>query len=154
MESKQEISFLSFPEIENHYNKETIKFIEEHGDDQDWVATEKVHGTNFCFICDGVEVTCAKRTSLLAEKDGFMNFQTIAKKYNAMVMELFNEVKAIQADVKLIRVFGEFYGGYYNHPDVAKPKSKPIQTGPSYCDGLDFEAFDLFFENGESTETP
>lgn len=36
-----------------------------------WVVTEKVHGANFCFLCDGTTTTCAKRTQVLDENDEF-----------------------------------------------------------------------------------
>ena len=66
--------FKGYPEIENHYNKLMQKFIDEHTTDELWVATEKVHGTNYCFIFDGKELVCAKRNSLLAPKDKFFSF--------------------------------------------------------------------------------
>jgi hypothetical protein len=74
MESTTETAFVGYPEIENHYNRETKKFIDEHTTDELWVATEKIHGTNFCFIHDGKDLTCAKRTSLLAMTDKFFGF--------------------------------------------------------------------------------
>lgn len=36
-----------------------------------WVVTEKVHGANICFLCDGTEVKAAKRSEILASDDDF-----------------------------------------------------------------------------------
>lgn len=74
IEEDKETSFKCYPEIENHYNKDVLKLVENYQTDEIWVATEKIHGTNFAFVCDGVEVICAKRTSLLKDKDSFYNF--------------------------------------------------------------------------------
>lgn len=145
-----EPNFVAFPEIENHYNKSVLAYVEEHKTDETvWVATEKIHGTNFCFIHDGSKLTCAKRTSLLAEKTGFMNFQVIAKKYETNVKSVFDKLKSKKRELTHIRVFGEFYGGIY--PGVTS-KNKPIQDSVVYCPELEFEAFDLFYDLSTDAE--
>ena len=65
---------MTYPEIENHYNKETKLFIDNHTTEEPWVATEKIHGTNFSLIYDGEKVTAAKRNSLLKDNDKFFSF--------------------------------------------------------------------------------
>ena len=74
MESAKEDTFMTYPEIENHYNKTVKSYIENHTTEEMWVATEKVHGTNFSFIHDGTQLICAKRNSLLKDSDKFFNF--------------------------------------------------------------------------------
>lgn len=144
MESREEPDFKEYPEIENHYNKDMQKFIDEHQSDELWVATEKIHGTNFCFIHDGNELICAKRNSFLKPTDKFFNFQVIVKKHSDKVAELFKAFKEVQPDAKLIKIYGEFYGGIY--PNV-KSGNKPIQTTIVYTPELEFEAFDLFYHD-------
>jgi hypothetical protein len=73
-ENTTESGFKGYPEIENHYNKIIQKYINEESTDDLWVATEKVHGTNFCFNYDGKDLVCSKRTSYLAPKDKFFGF--------------------------------------------------------------------------------
>ena len=65
---------MTYPEIENHYNKLIQQYIESHSTEEIWVATEKIHGTNFSFIHDGNTLTCAKRNSFLKDNDKFFNF--------------------------------------------------------------------------------
>ena len=77
VESTAEAEFRPYPEIENHYHKMTKAFIENHKGEELWVATEKIHGTNFCFECDGTSVVCAKRNSYLKDSDKFFSFQII-----------------------------------------------------------------------------
>lgn len=144
METREEPEFREYPEIENHYNKLMKKFIDEHNTDELWVATEKVHGTNFCFIHDGNELVCAKRNSLLKPTDKFFNFQVIVLKHGDKVGELFKAFKEIEPEATKIKVYGEFYGGLY--PGV-KSANKPIQTSIVYTPELEFEAFDLFYHD-------
>lgn len=59
--------------------------LETYSTEELWVATEKVHGTNFCFIHNGTTLKCAKRTSFLENNNSFYNFQTIAKKYEPSI---------------------------------------------------------------------
>ncbi len=66
--------FRSFPEIENHFSNKGKNFIENHVTNELWLATEKLHGTNFCFIHDGVKLTCCKRTSVLSDDMNFFHY--------------------------------------------------------------------------------
>jgi len=143
------VSFKSYDSFENYYSRDQVAFIENHKSEELWVGTEKIHGTNFSFVCDGEDVTCAKRTSLLTQKDKFYNFQSITKPYISKVKELYQLVqKEIYPNLQVMRVFGELYGGHY--PGV-ESKCKAIQTGVYYCNELAFEAFDIFVElsNGD-----
>ncbi len=36
-----------------------------------WVVLEKVHGSNLCFVSNGVDIKTAKRSDYLEEKDEF-----------------------------------------------------------------------------------
>jgi hypothetical protein len=67
--------FLNYPEIENHYHKSIIEMLTDYNTEELWVATEKIHGTNFSFICsDENGLQCARRTGLLDMKESFNNF--------------------------------------------------------------------------------
>jgi Rnl2 family RNA ligase len=123
--------------------------VETYPTDELWVATEKVHGTNFSFIYDGETLRHAKRSSFLKDTDSFNNFQAMSKKHADKVKTLFTHLRADIPTLKVIKIFGEFYGGLY--PDV-KGKSKAIQKTIFYSPEVDFEAFDLFYEttDGES----
>lgn len=117
--------------------------VESYATDELWVATEKVHGTNFSFVYDGEKLRHAKRTSYLEDKDSFYNFQEMSKRHADKIKAIFTHLRADIPTLKVIKVFGEYYGGIY--PDQ-KGKSKAIQRTIFYSPEVDFEAFDLFYE--------
>lgn len=157
MESATEVSaentlFNSYPEIENHYNKSIIEMINEYQTDELWVATEKIHGTNFSFICSDEGLQCARRTGILKDKDSFNNFQgTILKKHGDNIKELYKCLKeeGVIANLTSITIFGEFYGGIY--PGM-KSVGKKIQDFIYYSPSSEFEAFDLFYTTSDNAE--
>jgi len=62
--------------MNNHYQCNFSKH-----QDNIWVATEKVHGFNYSFICDGVTVCPAKKGSTLSPTTGFNNHQKVFALY-------------------------------------------------------------------------
>ncbi|ETO29077.1 RnlB-A RNA ligase 2 [Reticulomyxa filosa] len=52
-----------YPSIENHFNKREVNDLIAHGHaepDVEWVACEKVHGTNFTILTDGTNFVAAR----------------------------------------------------------------------------------------------
>ena len=48
----EELKFVRYHSIENSYHKEDIERVYTCGfNTGDWVVTEKIHGSNFCFVC-------------------------------------------------------------------------------------------------------
>lgn len=126
--------------------------------DTEYIALEKIHGSNFCFLCNGNEVVCGKRTSALEPHETFYSFQKVRDKYSKNVESLFNniskqslsemgikspEVSDSTHKIHHITIFGELFGGVYPHPDVQDLFEQPIQKGVYYIPHLDFMAFDL-----------
>eukprot|EP01130_Rhizamoeba_saxonica_P001426 TRINITY_DN11287_c0_g1_i1.p1 TRINITY_DN11287_c0_g1~~TRINITY_DN11287_c0_g1_i1.p1 ORF type:complete len:356 (+),score=69.45 TRINITY_DN11287_c0_g1_i1:13-1080(+) len=112
-----------------------------------WVATEKVHGANFQIATDGENITYGKRKSLLEMTDEFYNFQTLMESYNDKVKALFNGIKeSYEPLATKIIVYGELFGGRYNHPEVPKSTIYPkhVQIGVYYTPDVEFYAFDIF----------
>jgi Rnl2 family RNA ligase len=88
-----------------------------------WCVTEKIHGANFCFVCDndGQRVRCGKRTSLLSDTDEFFGYKRrLLNEIIPKIQQLFQFVKNIYPNLEKLYVFGELFGGYYPHPDVPK----------------------------------
>ncbi len=140
--------FMEYPSIENHYRDSIKEMVDKYTGTELWVATEKVHGSNFSFIFTKEEgLQCASRNKILAPGESFNNHMVIQKKYAAKVAELFEILAAEIAGLTQITVFGEFYGGIY--PGI-KSKMKKIQDGIYYTPDLEFEAFDLFYRTAES----
>ena len=118
--------------------------------DGEYIGTEKIHGANFSFYCDGNVVRFAKRTSFIeSEKEkGFykLNEAKIIHAYKKNVMNLFHKMKEMKeyGNTKYIAVIGELFGGL----------NPSIQKGIYYCNEVEFMAFDLkvFTNNGDYFE--
>ncbi|CAF1930146.1 unnamed protein product [Rotaria magnacalcarata] len=112
-----------------------------------WCVTEKVHGANFCFLCDnnGQRVRCGKRTSLLSDTDDFFGYKRrLLNEIIPKIQQLYTFVKNKFTNLDKLYVFGELFGGSYPHSDVTKvPNVNAIQTGIWYCPDVEFYAFDL-----------
>lgn len=107
-----------------------------------WIASEKVHGANFCFETDGQCIEYASRTSRLGSGADFYNARETMPKYHPCILRAF--VLARQKDPMLVSllIYGEYFGGYYpGHP--AEPGMKKVQKGVAYSPGHHFYAFDV-----------
>lgn len=121
------MEFRKFGSLENTYRTNLLEKIQYEGKDGGlWMATEKLHGANFSFWCDGTKVKVASRTQFV---DGtFYNCQAVINKYQDLVMQLWlNE--SMGDDSTELSVFGELFGGNVQ---------KEVQYGEK-----DFRAFDV-----------
>lgn len=114
------------------------------------VITEKIHGSNFSFICNGQSILCAKHGSVLTPNDSplFHNYLNLLKKYHDQIYKIHSLI-AHKNKVTLVTIFGEICGGGY--PSIKEPKTldsigvnKPVQKGIHYCPHVDFYAFDIY----------
>lgn len=119
------MEFHKFSSLDNTYRTNLLEKIQYEGKDGGlWMATEKIHGANFSFWCDGTEVKVASRTQFV---DGtFFNCQAVINKYSDSVMSLFN---LLNGDHKHLVIYGELFGGNIQ---------KEVEYGEK-----DFRAFDL-----------
>lgn len=99
------MEFKKFSSLENTYRQNLIDKVYNEGfDKQPWIVTEKLHGANFSFWCDGNKVRVASRSQFV---DGtFYNCQSVIDKYSEKVMELHE--KSFKNGVLVI--YGELYG--------------------------------------------
>ena len=113
----------------------------------EFVAMEKIHGTNFSFVSDGNKVNCCRRSDILGPDENFYSYQTILDKYISNVIELFEKTaklikKKYNKEIIQIQLYGELYGG--NYPGIEKKhSSKMVQKGIYYSNSNEFAAFDL-----------
>jgi Rnl2 family RNA ligase len=118
-----------------------------------WCVTEKIHGANFCFVCDesAHRIRCAKRTGLLDELDDFFGYKRrLLNSIRPKLEQLFHLVKTSFPEMEKLYVFGELFGGAYPHPDVPKViNMNAVQTGIWYSPDLEFCAFDLAIDVNE-----
>ena len=121
-----------------------------------WCVTEKVHGANFCFLCDneGERIRCGKRTSLLSDTDDFFGYKRrLFNEIIPKIRQIYQFVKNKCPTIEKLYVFGELFGGFYPHPDVPRvPNVGAIQTGVWYCPDIEFYAFDVAIVNNNEKQ--
>ena len=101
------IRFKKYSSIENSFNVGFMdKVRAEMPSDLKYVVQEKVHGANTSFLCDGNDVSFAKRTSVLAGDEKFYDYEQILADYRERVIALYNDIKTRHEDIESISVFG------------------------------------------------
>jgi len=126
-----EISHHVFPKMSENVSK--WDFLDKKkAQEATWIVTEKIHGANFCFICDG------------NTKIASFNFKEFKK-------ALFSQMQA-KEEFKTLHLYGELFGGLYEHEEVRNlPQVKPIQKGIQYCPDLEFYAFDILLKSEDDS---
>jgi len=121
------MEFVKFSSLENTYRQNLVDKVQYEGKDAGmWMATEKLHGANFSFWCDGTEVKVASRTQFV---DGtFFNCQAVINKYQDKVMQLWQNESMGNDSIQLV-VYGELFVGNIQ---------KEVEYGEK-----DFHAFDV-----------
>ncbi|QDK04303.1 RNA ligase [Escherichia phage VEc20] len=132
--------FKKYSSLENHYNSKFIEKLYSLGlTGGEWVAREKIHGTNFSLIIERDKVTCAKRTGPILPAEDFYGYEIVLKKYDKAIKGVQEVMDSISTSMPVTyQVFGEFAGG-------------GIQKGVDYGE-KDFYVFDIII-NTESGDT-
>jgi Rnl2 family RNA ligase len=112
-----------------------------------FVALEKIHGTNYSFMTDGSTVIPAKRTSSLGNDRSYYGHGACFIKYRDDVITLFNALKLSHNNLQFIQLYCELFGGHYN--GKSNNGSKVVQKGMNYCADNEIMAYDvkLIFNN-------
>ena len=137
---------LKYDKIQEILNSESMEF----------VALEKIHGTNFSFITNGIDVVCCRRSDILKPDENFYSYKNILLKYEDKIINLFDKIKKIMKEkfnykIIQIQLYGELYGG--NYLGVEKLSgSKSVQKGIYYSNSNEFAAFDLKYWIENNTE--
>lgn len=131
--------FHKYNKISNAYDKKTLQKIPNK--DDEWVVTEKIHGSNFLISIDKDNIVCGKRTSLLNDDDikKFCNAQEVFEKYKDLARNIWKEF----CEVDTIIIYGELFGGSYPGYKKQTPTTVEIQKNMYYCPHNDFYAFDI-----------
>jgi len=138
-------TFYKYPSIENVSNLRTLSRITELGYDKGtWLVGLKVHGANHGFMTDGTTVIATKRSGILVPEDGsFYGYQNILAAYQAKILDFYKFLSSAYP-FKVLTLFGELFGGRYNHPDVKRDTTATVvQKGVDYCPHNDFFLFDV-----------
>jgi Rnl2 family RNA ligase len=139
------MEFKKYNSIENAYQKQVLEQIIIHGFDKEtYVVQEKVHGANFSFFTDGKTIKIAKRSDFIEDSDKFYNAHKVLENYKEAVFKLFALTKEKFPATEFVVIFGELFGGSYNHKAVAPSNTDiKVQKGIDYAPHNDFYAFDI-----------
>lgn len=78
-----------YASIENTYQEKVLAMAEAEGlTGGEWVVTEKIHGSNFCFTTDGKEIKCAKRNALIEDDKSFFGHKEILKRLTPAILKV------------------------------------------------------------------
>lgn len=130
---------------------------------QEWVACEKVHGTNFAiYLIDEKEIRFAKRSGIMDPNENFFGYHLLADDFSAQVRQLCELLKrkfGVTGRMGRVVLHGELFGAKYKHPLVPKstkwctlPNKKKIPISgveiqsepfPQYSPELHYFAFDV-----------
>ncbi|CCW71323.1 unnamed protein product [Phytomonas sp. Hart1] len=130
--------------------------------DQDWIVTEKVHGTNFgIYLIDETTMRFAKRSGIMDPNENFFGYHTLIDEMTTQIRMLAALIKQKYGIGRIGRLImnGELFGARYKHPLVPKstkwctmPNGKrfPIsgveiqrEPFPQYSPELHFYTFDV-----------
>jgi len=139
---------------------------------QEWVACEKVHGTNFAvYLINEEEVRFAKRSGIMDPNENFFGYHLLQDEFSAQVRilcDLLKQKYSISGRVGRVVLYGELFGAKYKHPLVPKstkwcvlPSKKKIPIAgveiqsepfPQYSPELHFFAFDIQYSISGAAE--
>ena len=123
------MEFKSYSSLENHHNGKFISKIRELAlDSGEWVAREKIHGTNFSVIITADSIIPCKRSGPILPSEGFFGYEIIMKRY-AKSFSGIQDLAKRKSNSHTFQVFGEFAGS-------------GIQKGVDYGE-KDFYVFDI-----------
>lgn len=132
--------FSEYEHMENHYN--VMKYLTpENTEGVTFVALEKIHGTNYSFICDGVDVTPCKRSSSLGADRSYYGHGEPFMRYREDIIKIFQCVSIIYHDVKHIQLYCELFGGKFK--GKTEKGFKCVQKNTNYLASNEILAYDL-----------
>lgn len=109
-----------------------------------WDVTEKVHGSNCSFITDGKTVEFASRSHIIEENEKFFCYTIVLEEHRKRVLDAFQYMQVRCGPIETVQFYGELFGGYYPHENVAKDsRFAAIQKGLYYAPYQSFYGFDI-----------
>ncbi|ESS63930.1 REL2 [Trypanosoma cruzi Dm28c] len=160
--------FERYTEIENS-NERRMSALKACGMfDDEWIATEKVHGANFgIYSIEGEKtIRYAKRSGIMPPTEHFFGYHMLVpqlQQYITVTREMLCD--KLQKKLHTVLINGELFGGKYDHPSLQKTRKtvmvagKPrtitaVQTDsfPQYSPDLHFYAFDIKYKETNEAE--
>jgi len=145
-------SWTKYPSI-NDADLETVAKIQGavSGRGVEFVALEKVHGSNFAFETDGHSILHFSRNKRLDKDEQFVGRTTVATtmtQYHTAVHKAFMlAVCQKECAPRSVLIYGEYFGGWFPHseaPACGPGAGNPVQKGVvAYAPDHHFLAFDV-----------
>lgn len=140
-------------------NSKQIKAIKAHiTNETEFFALEKIHGCNFSITLykdDTGVITYkwGKRNSYLSENEEqtFYSAHYVIDKYSNACVNLFKDYISKNQNTEKLVIYGELFGGNYNHKDVENNTSyKMVQKEIQYTPYIEWIVFDIIsFEDND-----
>ena len=118
-----------------------------------FVATEKVHGSNLCFIVSLADKTVkvARRRGLLDPKEKFFpGWKPLVERYSEPAVRLAEKVADRHNEnenITSVIIYGEMFGGFYEDSNTSSIRTRiengAIQTEILYRPEIEFYLFDI-----------
>lgn len=106
--------------------------------DIEWVALEKIHGSNLSVHVTGInKFEFYRRNGKIDLEENFYKYKNTFKLLEGMLNECFKVLN------NQFILYGEQFGGQYNHPDIENMTDKPVQKEIHYSPNFNFIPFDL-----------
>ncbi|CAL1777424.1 RNA ligase 2 [Acinetobacter phage vB_AbaM_PhT2] len=136
------MSFIKYSSLENHTNDKFIQKCFEavaNGEgtvNTEFVAREKIHGTNFSVIITPDSIQAAKRSGPIAITEKFFGYEDLMAELDVIFKEIQQDLVKNVPSFKSIQIFGEYAGGGIQ---------KEVDYGPK-----SFYVFDIFMDAPDS----
>ena len=95
----------SYPSFENHDHK-SIELILENKSEDEFIASEKIHGSNVSVIVTETDFFICKRSGIIGENEKFFDVQSNMTQFLQRLKELKEKFKQSHK----IQVYGEYFG--------------------------------------------
>lgn len=150
------MQFIKYPSLTNHYIARRQKFI---NFDDDYVSTEKIHGSNVSIMVDNENnIKISKRTAILTEDERTQKpWNTLAQfvieqkelivSWSDSVRNLANEY--VYGDIEQINFYGELYGDIYDESYCSTVQKMPYQATLNNTRQVRFFDIHVIFEGGQ-----
>lgn len=141
-----EIENFKYPSLENYREEMKNKYLKIYN--RHILVQEKIHGSNVCIVIykekGELNFKLGSRNRFLEPDEKFHNFQSIFEQYKQQIIDLSNNLYDKNNTNKIIRLFGEIYGGKYG--DTKDNKALKVQKEPNYYHKNDIAFFDIIID--------
>lgn len=110
-------------------------------DAPDWVALEKIHGSQLVIGVTRDDIQVGNRKRWLCHNESFFGWQLLRAFLHETGRRAFERVNQ---DAVQLMLYGELFGGRYPHPDIREASAlQPVQTGVWYAPDLRWALFEI-----------